>query len=275
MIDEPYGCIDYDEFGSGTTLVLVPGSCSTGAAWGPVINALKCGFRCVTTSLLGYGATIERRPPQDASMAHEAEMLETVVRKAGGRVHLVGHSLGGLVGLAVALRKQVDLASLVILEAPAPEILREAREDEHYQSFRRMTDAYFAAFESGNVEAIAAMIDFYGGAGTFASWPPKVRAYAVKTTPVNIVDWATAYGFPLPATSLSTVKIPVLVVRGQRSHPAAKRANALLSEFLDRSRLITLDGAAHFMISTHPREVSSLIEQHVKSIEEGLRGVAA
>jgi pimeloyl-ACP methyl ester carboxylesterase len=275
MIDESRGCIDYDEFGTGTTLVLVPGSCSTGAAWRPVIDALNGGFRCVTTSLPGYGATLERRTQQDTTIAHEAEVLEAVVRKAGGPVHLVGHSFGGLIGLSVALRKQVDLASLVILEAPAPEILREARELEHYDSFRRMTDAYFADFESGNVEAIATMIDFYGGAGTFASWPPKVRAYAVKTTPVNIVDWATAYGFPLPAIQLATVKIPVLVVRGQRSHPAAKRVNALLSEFLGKSSLITLDGAAHFMISTHPRVISSLIEQHVKSIEDGLFRVAA
>jgi hypothetical protein len=41
-------------------------------------------------------------------------------------------------------------------------------------------------------EAIAGMIDFYGGAGTFASWPPRVRGYAIETTPVNILDWASA-----------------------------------------------------------------------------------
>ena len=55
-----------------------------------------------------------------------------------------------------------------------------------------MTEAYFAAYDSGDAEAIAAMIDFYGGAGTFASWPPRVRAYAVQTTAVNILDWGNA-----------------------------------------------------------------------------------
>jgi hypothetical protein len=47
-----------------------------------------------------------------------------------------------------------------------------------------MTETFFAAFDGGNLEAIAAMIDFYGGAGTYASWPPRVSAYAVETTPV-------------------------------------------------------------------------------------------
>jgi pimeloyl-ACP methyl ester carboxylesterase len=263
MIEEPRGRIDYSECGTGSTIVLVPGSCSTGAAWRPVIAAWNGQFRCVTTSLLGYGGTAERRTASDPAISHEAEMLESVVRKAGGRAHLVGHSFGGLVALAVALRNRVSLASLVILEAPAPEVLRDRGEHQHYRAFRQMTKAYFAAFDGGNVEAIAAMIDFYGGAGTYASWPPRVRAHAVETTPVNILDWASAYGFALPAVSLAAVHIPALVVQGGASHPAVQRANALLSEDMGRATLVTIDTAAHFMIATHPNEVGRLIAQHV------------
>ena len=245
MIEEPRGRIDYGECGTGPTIMLVPGSCSTGAAWRPVIATWNGQFRCVTTSLLGYGGTVERRTASDPAISHEAEMLESVVRRAGSRVHLIGNSFGGLVALAVALRNRVPLASLVILEAPAPEVLRGRGEQQHYRAFRQMTEAYFAVFDGGNAEAIAAMIDFYGGAGTYASWPPRVRAYAVETTPVNILDWASAYGFALPAKSLATVQIPTLVIRGGKSHPAVRRANALLSECISVSELITIDGAAH------------------------------
>ena len=202
-------------------------------------------------------------------------MLESVVRRADSRVHLVGHSFGGLVALAVALRKQVRLASLVILEAPGTEILRDRGEHEHYRAFRQMTKAYFAAFEGGNAEAIAAMIDFYGGAGTFASWPPRVRAYAVETTSVNILDWASAYGFALPAASLTAVQIPALVIRGGASHPAVQRANALLSECMSRAALATIETAAHFMIATHPNEMGRLIAQHVHRAESVLAATIA
>ena len=61
MIEEARGNIDYEESGAGPTIVLVPGSCSTGAAWRPVIAAWENRFRCVTTSLPGYGGTAERR----------------------------------------------------------------------------------------------------------------------------------------------------------------------------------------------------------------------
>jgi pimeloyl-ACP methyl ester carboxylesterase len=271
---EERGCVDYAESGTGPTVVLVPGSCSTGAAWRPVIAAWDNRFRCVTTSLLGYGKTAERRTAGDPSISHEADALESVIRRAGGPVHLVGHSFGGLVALAVALRNRVPLASLAILEAPAVEVLREDIDDQHYRAFRQMTESYFAAFDGGNVEAIAAMIDFYGGAGTFASWPQRVRVYAVETTPVNILDWASAYGCPLSAASLAAVRIPSLVFRGGASHPAVQRANALLGERLNRAASVMIEGAAHFMIATHANEVADLIAFHVHRAEERSRAPA-
>lgn len=263
MIADERGHIDYDEAGTGPTVVLVPGSCSTGAAWRPVMAGWNNEFRCVTTSLLGYGGTAERRTTQDADIAHEAEALEEVVRTAGGRVHLVGHSFGGLVGLAVALRGKVPLASLTIAEAPAIWLLQARGEETHLHAFQRMSDAYFTAFKDGELEAISKMIDFYAGEGTFSSWPPRVRAYAVETTPVNILDWQSAFGFQLTPAILSAVDIPVLVIRGGDSHHAIQRANEMITESVKSAELVTIRGATHFMIATHAGEFGKIVARHM------------
>jgi pimeloyl-ACP methyl ester carboxylesterase len=113
------------------------------------------------------------------------------------------------------------------------------------------------------------MIDFYGGPGTYASWPARVRAYAVETTPVNILDWASAYSFALSAALLAAVRLPALVIRGGASHPAVQRANELITEGMPTAALATIDKAAHFMIATHPNEVGRLIAQHVRRTEAG------
>ncbi len=259
--------IDYDESGDGPTVVFVPGSCSTGVAWRPVISALNGHFHCVTTSLLGYGGTTERRTTRDPSISHEAEVIEAVIRRTGGPVHLVGHSFGGLASLAVALRGKVPLQSLTIMEAPAVNILREIGEYRHYRTFREMSDAYFAAFRGGDREAISAVIDFYGGPGTFASWPSRVRAYATETTHVNILDWASAYAFPLFPSELAGVDIPVMVLRGGESHPAVKRANELLSIYIKGASLVTTEGASHFMILTHAEDSARAIADHVTRVQ--------
>ena len=266
MIADAGGRIDYDDSGgAGPSIVLVPGSCSTGAAWRPVIANWDGQFRCITTSLLGYGQTAERRTTEDPCISHEAEMLEAVIGKAGCPVHLVGHSFGGLVALVVAIRGRALLASLTIVEAPAMELLWESGEDRHYRAFREMTGRYFADFESGNREAIAAMIDFYGGAGTYAAWPPRVKAYAVETTPVNILDWASAFGFALSRATLAAVAVPTLVLRGGASHPAMQRANELLGTTIKGASLQTIAGAAHFMVATHAGDVARAIAGLVRA----------
>jgi pimeloyl-ACP methyl ester carboxylesterase len=262
--------IDYEEHGEGPTVVLVPGSCSTAAAWRPVVSEWGSTFRCITTSLLGYGGTAERRTVESADMAHEAEMVEEVVRRAGGPVHLVGHSFGGTAGLAVALRRSVPLASLTVLEPPVPELLRHLGEHWHYGAFRDMTRSYFKAFDMGDDQAIESMIDFYGGTGTFGSWPERVRKYAVSTTPVNLLDWACAYSFHVTRSSLSKVEVPTLVIKGGQSHPAMQRLNELLGQCIPDATVETIESAAHFMISTHAPQVARTVARHVQQQERVL-----
>ncbi len=259
MITCERGSIDYEECGDGPTVVLVPGSCSTGAAWRSVISELGSSFRCVTTSLLGYGGTAERRTILDTDISHEAEIVEAVVRRAACSVHLVGHSLGGLVALAVALRKQVPLLSLAIIEAPAPGLLRSMGEHQHYREFREMTDSYIGAFYAGERAAIESMIDFYGGAGTFAAWPQRVRSYAIEMTTVNLLDWIAAYRFQPTQAALASIEVPALVAWGAASHLAVQRANELLGRCMKKAPVVRIAGAAHFMIATHAKEVARVI----------------
>ena len=270
MIEDAHGCIDYDESGPESdhapTVVLVPGSCSTGAAWRPMIAAWDGAFRTVTTSLSGYGGTAARRTAQDASIEHEADVLEAVVEKAGGKVHLVGHSFGSAAAFAFALRAPRAVASLTLIEMPPPSLLRAVGEHDHYRAFRRMTAVYEADFAAGKPDAIETMIDFYGGPGTWQSWPQRVRDYANRTTAVNLVDWVTAYGYVWNFEAMRTLGVPTLVLYGRRSPPAMQAGGLALAQSLGVP-LQMVDGAAHFMIATHAAEVAGRIAAHIRRVE--------
>jgi pimeloyl-ACP methyl ester carboxylesterase len=55
------------------------------------------------------------------------------------------------------------------------------------------------------------------------------------------------------------VKVPTLVVRGGASHPAMQRANDLIATHIGGASLVTIGGAAHFMIATHAGHVARAV----------------
>lgn len=262
--EAPRGRIEYQEQGDGPTLLFVPGSFSTGAAWRSVVQALRGRWRVVTTSLLGYGGTDERRDVAAPRMADEIEMLEEVIWRAGrgGPVHLVGHSFGAQVALATAVRACAPLASLCLIEPPCPGTLRLAGEEARFAEFRAMTDRYAAAWHAGERDAARRVIDFYGGAGTFDAFPARVREFVVRTTVSNLIDWVLAYADATSERELAAVTVPTRVLRGALGHPAVRRSNELIAGALPHADLVDVADASHFMIATHAADVAARIEAH-------------
>ena len=126
MIEDARGRIDYDVCGAGQTLCLCPGRAATGAAWRPVMAAWDNRFRCVTTSLLGYGGTAERR-----TAARSVYLARSRRRGVGHPQGRRSASILSVIPLAAwwrslwRLRNRVPLASLAVIEAPAAELLRD------------------------------------------------------------------------------------------------------------------------------------------------------
>ncbi|MDX2201635.1 MAG: alpha/beta hydrolase [Hyphomicrobiaceae bacterium] len=255
--------IEYAERGEGTPVLFLPGSFGTGAGWKPVIDRIGGSHRVITTSLLGYGATAERRPLGNQTMRQQTEVIDAILARAGAPVHVVAHSYGGLAALAHAVEGAVKPASLTLIEANPLGLLRTCGEAGHYAAFGAMTSVYFAEFEAGRPHAARHVIDFYGGAGTFDAFPERVRDYIVKTTPSNIRDWSSGTAFEPPLSVYAAIAAPTLVVRGGNGHPAMLRLAELLAATIPGARLATVAGGSHFLPTTHAAELAGLVASHV------------
>lgn len=254
---------DYMETGSGPAVLFLPGSFGTGSGWKAVIGHLGDGYRTVTTSLLGYGATPEIRPDGNTSLTQQVDLIDRIIDRIGTSPHIVGHSYGGLAAIAHALTGQKGPASLVLVEANPLGLLRASGDVEHYAMFESMTGPYFADVARAETEAARHVIDFYGGAGTFDAMPAKVRSYVVATTAVNVRDWTSGTPFEPTRERLQSIAVPTTVVCGGHSHPAMLRIAERLHEAIPKAQLITIDGGSHFLPSTHPAEVAALVRRHV------------
>jgi pimeloyl-ACP methyl ester carboxylesterase len=265
MLQDRHGHIDYGEEGAGPTIVFVPGSWATGAAWRGVIEALGGRFRTVTTSLPGYGGTRDRRNAADSSIDRQAEIVEAVIRRAGGPVHLLGHSFGALACLDVALCGLLPLMSLTLIEPVAFGLLRRQGELALHERFMAMRETYLQAFENGEKEAARQAVDYLGGEGSFDALPSRMRQYMVETTATHVLDMRSEFEPQLSA--FANILLPSRVICGERSTPSLQRVAEILTGAMANAALCRIPGAAHFMPATHPAELAERIGDHVAKTE--------
>lgn len=97
-------------------IVFVHGTRLTGSMWTAQQSALADGFRTIAMDLPAHGALASEPFTLDAA----ADALSGVIRDhAGGRAVVVGLSLGGYVGMALAAREPQRIRGLVLTGATA------------------------------------------------------------------------------------------------------------------------------------------------------------
>ena len=253
--------IDYQESGDGAAILFVPGSFSTPAAWRGLQKHLPQGYRFVGTSLCGYGETEETRSFGDLAMEHQVRVIEAVALQIAEPVHLVGHSFGGAVALAAALAGAIDVLSIATFEANPLALMRERGHEELFEETRRMSFDFEAAYHAGDRESAGRVIDFWGGDGSFAAMPEPVRDYCRATAYANVLDWRTDFGFDAAMADYARLSMPVLLVRGARANPAIVAITDALGDSLPNVRMAAVDGASHFLITTHAKDCARLLAE--------------
>lgn len=103
--------------GDEGTVLLSSGLGGAGAFWQPQLDRLCERYRVVTYDQRGTGQSAGplADPYSIADMAND--VVEILDALDIGRCHFVGHALGGLVGLDLALRSPARIGSLVLVNA--------------------------------------------------------------------------------------------------------------------------------------------------------------
>jgi aminoacrylate hydrolase len=98
-------------------IVLSSGLGGSGHYWQPQLAALAKDFRLITYDHRGTGRT-GGTVPEDGGIAAMADDVGEIVAALGlRRFHFIGHALGGLIGLELALRRPELIDRLVLINA--------------------------------------------------------------------------------------------------------------------------------------------------------------
>ena len=253
--------IAYSKVGAGSPLVFIHGSFAASAAWRKIIANLDCESHCaLAVDLPGSGES--EAVPFDPSrlMTIEAETVEAVAAsEVSTPVHLVAHSHGAVIALAIALRGHMAIRALTFFDPVPVGVLANTAHAEVLAEMVGFVAEYRRAYEGGDQYAARRVVDRLGGDGAFDAMPERAREAVKAGTPQNICHWQTNLTFRPSPEQYGALRVPATIVRGEKSRPIDRLIGQSLSELLPNSRLIELAGAGHFMINTHPVECADII----------------
>lgn len=232
--------------GSGPPLVAVHGTTADHTRWKRIAPRLASNFTIYLMDRRGRGRSGDAA---SYSLQREADDIRAVVRHAGERVTLLGHSFGGLCSIEAALELP-ELHRLILYESPLP-----VGSGMVPQSARAELERLV---ESGDREG--ALLFFFrevvGAPDTdletlkaHPAWPARVAA---AHTIAREADEEEQYGLDL--TRLRALKVPTLLLLGGDSPPSFVDATDRLHAVIANSRVHKLVGQRHIAMDTAPEQ---------------------
>ncbi len=211
--------------GSGVSVLFVHGLDSSGEVWSRVVERLG-DHRCITVDLPGHGSSPTSERPADYERDALLRDLDGILDDIDRPVVLVGHSLGGYLGMAYAITRPDVLDGLVLVASGPGFRDPDARERWNTQVRRGVPDY--------GISEIAAGVAFH--------------------TDSLVID------------RMSEITIPVTLLIGDHD-TAYLGANDYMQRKLPHARRITVEGARHYVMRSHPDDVAASIRSITTSLE--------
>ncbi len=233
---------------------------ASGRALAPLMERLGDRLTGTAIDLPGHG----RGPGWDGLADYLGQAVDLAEGACPGPRDVVGHSFGGVVALALAVRRPDLVRSAVLVE---PVFFAAARGTEaharHVEGFRAVEAAFAAGDRPGAAERFTAI---WGGD---TPWPEIPEAHrAVMADRIHLVAASIpglsddSLGLLAPGR-LDRVKAPVTLLEGGRTHPVVPDILSALTARLPHARREVVEDAGHMVPLTHPDAVAAAIAAHL------------
>jgi 3-oxoadipate enol-lactonase len=250
---------EYTVQGEGPPLFLIHGIGAARNTWARALPVLTPHFTVVTYDLRGHGAS--PMPEGEFGLDELVADLERVRERTGFETaHFAGHSLGGMIGPAYALKYPDRVLSLGLLSTAAFRT-----EDDS----AKVWGVVRAMEEKGIPQVLETLSDRWFTDGFIAAHPDVVRnrlKQVVDTDPDVFLNVFRIYAGTEMAPWLHEVTAPSLVLTGEFDGGCNPRLNRLIDEALPNSELVILPDLKHSLLLEAGEVVAENILRFVRAL---------
>lgn len=250
-------------------VVLLHASAGSSRQWNELAEQLQPHFDVRAVDLHGHGAQPSWSGDGPFSLAHEARLVEPLLKQAG-RVHLVGHSYGGAVALHLATAHPQRVASLTAFEPMAYHWLMDATPPSEHDCKPGPQQAALAMAGIAHVvgeallrgdthEAGRVFVDFWSGVESWQHMPDGQRDAVARRMRAVHQQFGAVFRARYSRGQLAWVPAPVLMLSGERTVMLTRRLAEELRAALPHAKHVTVPKAGHMGPVTHPEAVNALI----------------
>jgi 3-oxoadipate enol-lactonase len=242
----------HQDAGRGAPVMLIHGVGADGTSWDAVATALIDSYRVIRLDLRGHGRS--GHIVGDCSLDDFVQDVVDVLDACGvARAHIVGFSLGGMIGQALALQYPERVDHLVLLSAVA------GRTEQERARIRQRLEL----LRTQGVDAISGAAQERWFTPEFiARHPDVVAARMAQLRQNHAPSYAAAYTvFSLSdlGDRLPAIRHPTLIATGEHDPGSNTRMARFMHEQIAGSHLHILPELRHSVLVEAPDQIASLL----------------
>ena len=256
--------IFYEECGTGDPLLLLAGFACDHADWGKVVPLLASSNRLITVDNRGVGQSSSPEVPY--GIREMAEDAAGLLDELGlSCVHVAGHSMGGQIGIELALHHPDRVKSLMLLGSCGKMDARGRAVIESWGGLPGLVDPETAIrlslpwiYTSGFYQTPGA-IDRVVGHLLNNPFPPSPRGVLQQSRAI------TSYN---ALARLGDIKIPSLVLVGREDILSGLPFSQELAQGIPGAGLIVLEKVGHGLLTESPEATAAAMRDFLSVLGE-------
>jgi len=251
--------LHYEDTGSGTPVLLLHGLGSTGHEWELVAPDLAAGHRCIIPDIRGHGRS--DKPAGAYGVPLFARDVAALCDQLGlTALHVVGLSMGGMIGFQLAVSRPDLVRSLVVINS-GPEMIPRTLRAAVAIAQRLAVVTLFGPRRFAEVLG-PRLFPRPDQAARRAAFERTIAANdrsAYRRATIGLIGWSVV-------DRLSEVACPVLVLASERDYTTAAEKESYVVRLGD-ARLREIDDSGHLATLDQPGRVIEEVTAFLDEIE--------